>query len=137
MAEQLIAYRIDQVWLITLLLGDFLNHLVNAVGEDRLDELDNVVGELEDGVLRSVVDGKIDRLGLKDFFMEQDLSHVRNAIADTFGNGLRRVAGEDHFVLGLRKEQLDDLWVQILHLINDQIVKSLLVRIPITLAAWV
>ena len=66
MAEQLIAYRIDQVWLIALLLRDFLDHLVNAVGEDRLDELDNVVGELEDGVLRSVVDGEVDRLGLED-----------------------------------------------------------------------
>ena len=48
---------------------------------------------------------------------------------------MRRVAGEDHFVLGLREEQLDDLGVQILHLVNDQIVKPLLVRIPITLAA--
>lgn len=50
---------------------------------------------------------------------------------------MRRIAGEDHFVLGLREEQLDDLGVQILHFVNDQIVKPLLVRIPITLAAIV
>ena len=56
----------------------------------------------------------------------KDVLHVGDARTDALGDGLGCIASEDYLFLGVLKQQLDGLWVQILHLVNDQVVKSAL-----------
>ena len=67
---------VNQKWLITSLVAHLFVHLINRLRKDGLNELDHVVGELQNLILRPIVDRKIDLLSVVSILLHQQIPHI-------------------------------------------------------------
>lgn len=111
LTKKLVTHRLDQIRLFSLALRDFFTHFVNAFRKDSLNDLNHIVGELKDWVLRPIVYRQVDWLRLQYVLPTQYVLHVRNPSAYTLSNGLSCVTSEYDLVLSVLQEELYRLWI--------------------------